>query len=237
MNSRKFLMKITDKWPVKVLSVIAALVLSVFHRVNTLETRFFSAPLRIVSDSKLVPAGSYAHTVRISVRGEANDIGSILEDDIEAFIDLDRYKSEGSYKIPVQTRKKGSALGVEPLEISVVPMEINVALEEKISRKISVSPVFRGNVAQGYELTSQFVNPTAVTADGPRGAMEALYEFYTGVIDLDGRYEDFSVMVNIINDNPLIIIHGNRMLECRGAIRRIPRQSQRYESASGSENE
>ena len=31
-------------------------------------------------------------------------------------------------------------------------------------------------------------------------------------------------MVNIVNNNPLISIHGNRMLEFRGTIRRIVRE-------------
>jgi len=232
LNSGKFLAKLTDRWHIKVLSLIAALVISVFHRINTLETRYFPVPLRIVSDGKLVPASTYAHIVKLGVRGESNDINSIVEDDIEAFIDLNKYTDEGTYRIPVQIHRKGSALGLEPLEISVDPIEINVLLEDKISHYVNVSPVIRGNVAEGYELTSQFIIPTTVTADGPRSAMEVLYEFDTGIIDLEGRFEDFSVIVNIINNNPLINIRGNNMLEYRGTIRRIPRGQPRIESES-----
>ena len=213
----------------------AALILSVFHRINTLESRFFSVPLRIESSGMLVPASPYARIVRVSLRGEPNSIYPILEEDIEAYVDLNRYANEGLYRIPVQIRKKGSALGVEPLETSVDPIEINVKLESKLSRNINVAPVFRGTVADGYELTGQLITPTTVIADGPRSAMETLYEFNTGVIDLEGRYENFSVMVNIINDEPLIIIHGNRMIEYRGTIRRIPRERQRYENPDENE--
>jgi YbbR domain-containing protein len=223
-NTRKFLIKITDKWPVKVLSVAAALILSIFYRINTLESRFISLPLRVESNEYLVPASPFPQVVRVTLRGEPNSINPILEDDIETYIDLRRYTNEGMYRIPVQIRRKGSALGIEPLEISIDPIEITVRLENKVSRHINVSPVFRGTVAAGFELTSQSIIPTSVIADGPRSSMEMLYEFNTRTIDLEGRYEDFSVMVNIINDDPLIIIYGSRMIEYHGTIRQIVRE-------------
>jgi len=223
--NRKLLEKITEKWPVKALSVAAALILFVFHRMNTLESRFFSAPLTIETNDIFVPANSFTGVIRVGLRGEANSIFPILEEDIETYIDLGRYTSEGLYRIPVQIRRKGSALGIQPLEVSVDPIEISVRLERKTIRNINIAPVFEGNVAEGYELTSQSIVPDVVIAEGPRSGIEALYEFSTGTIDLNGRYEDFSVIVNIINNDPLIVIHGNRMIEYKGTIRRIPRGS------------
>lgn len=237
MNSRKILLKITEKWPVKVLSVAAALILSVFHRMNTLESRFFSVPLQIEANEILVPANSYVRVVRVSMRGEPNSIYPILEEDIEAYIDLKKYANEGLYKAPVQFRKKGSALGVDPLEISIDPTEISLRLERKTSRSISVVPAIRGTVAQGYEMTGQSITPEAILAEGPRSNIENLYEFYTGTIDLDGRYGDFSVVVNIINDDPFVVVHGNRTIEYRASIRRIERNVQRYEYANESQSE
>ena len=235
MNSRKLLLKITEKWPVKVLSVAAALILSVFHRVNTLESRFFSSPLSVEFGDALIPASSYTQVIRVGLRGEGSSIHPILEDDIETYIDLKKYANEGLYRIPVQIQKKGSALGVEPLEISVDPIEVTIRLENKVSRNINIMPVFRGAVAEGYELTGQSIIPAGVLAEGPRSSVEPLHEFNTGIVDLDGRYEDFSVMVNIINDDPLIVIHGNRMIEYRGTIRRIVRETQRNYLSSESE--
>ena len=224
MINRKQLEKITEKWPVKVLSVAAALILSVFHRMNNLESRFFSAPLGIEANGTLVPASSFTQVIRVSLRGEANSIYPILEDDIETYIDLGKYTNEGLYRIPVQIRRKGSALGVESLEVSVDPIEVSVRLEQKIIRNINVAPVFQGNVAEGYELISQSIVPATVIAEGPRSGIESLYEFNTGTIDLNGRYEDFSAIVNIINNDPLIVIHGNRTVEYNGTIRRITRR-------------
>jgi len=231
----KLLAKIIEKWPAKVLSLAAALIITIFYRMNTLETRFISVPLLLESSDLLIPASSYASTVRVSLRGEAGSINPIFEEDIEAYIDLKKYPAEGVYRVPVQIRKKGNALGVEPLEISVVPIEINLVLEQRTIKNIPVYPVFSGNIAEGYELIGQSIIPTEVIAEGPKSSLEAIFEFNTETIILDGRFENFTVMANIKNDNPQIIIHGSRICEYRGTIRRITRETQRSALPQNSE--
>ena len=214
---------ITEKWPVKVLSLAAAVILSIFYRMSSLETRFFTVPLSVESSDTLLPANSFPRSVKITARGEAEGIQPILAEDIEAYIDLGRYANEGVYRVPIQIRKKGTALGVEPLEVSVVPVDIHLLLEQKITRNVSVFPVLRGSVAEGYELTGQSLTPASVMVEGPRSMIDNHIEFNTEAIDLDRRNEDFSVMVNIKNDNPLLFIHGSNILEFRGSISRIAR--------------
>jgi len=223
MNSRELLVKITEKWPVKILSVAAALLISVFYKMSTLETRFFSVPLHLESANLLAPASSYPQTVKIVLRGENNSIFPILEEDIEAYIDLSKYTIEDSYRIPVQIRKKGSVLGIEPLEITVEPADILVKLENNITRAVDISPSFQGFIAEGYEMTSQLIIPSSVTVEGPRSNVQALHEFNTTIIDLEGRNKDISVMINIINNDPLIVIHGSKMIEYRAVIKQISR--------------
>jgi len=214
---------ITEKWPVKVLSLAAAVIISIFYRMSSLETRFFTVPLLVESSDTLLPANSFPRSVKITARGEAEGIQPILAEDIEAYIDLGRYVNEGIYRVPVQIRKKGTALGVEPLEVSVVPVDIQLLLEHKVTRNVSVFPVLRGSVAEGYELTGQSLTPTSVIVEGPRSMIDNHIEFNTEAIDLDRRNVDFSVMVNIKNDNPLLFIHGSNILEFRGSISRIAR--------------
>jgi len=232
LNKAKLLSLITNKWPVKVLSLAAAVIISVFYRMNTLETRFFTVPLIIEPSETLLPSSNITGSARVSLRGEADAIQPILEEDIEAYIDLGRYINEGSYRVPVQIRKKGSALGVEPLEISAQPVDIQIVLEQRITRNVPVFPVLSGAVAQGYELSYQTVIPGSVSAVGPRSSLDSHVEFSTETISLDRRYEDFSIMVNIINENPLISIQGSRILEFRGIISRIAREERAAETAA-----
>lgn len=219
LNSRKFITSVVENWPAKVLSVALALVLFVFHRMSTLETRFFSVPLAVQANEALIPASSYARSIKVSLRGDANSIYPILESDIEAFIDLTRHESEGWYRAPVQVRKKGSALGVEPLEISVDPLEIYLQLDRKISKTLPLTANLRGKVASGFDMVSHSISPAQVIVDGPLNALDSVIEFRTDIIELDGRNGDFNVMVNIQNPNPLFVIRGNGMAEFRGIIR------------------
>jgi YbbR domain-containing protein len=225
LNREKLIAKITEKWPAKILSVAAALVISVFYRMNTLETRTFTVPLRVYENNLLIPVTSAPNTVRVNVRGDAAGVLSIQETDIEAYIDLNKYASEGAYRIPVQIQKKGRALGVEPLEISVIPIEIPLSLDQKTSRRIPVFPVTSGTIASGYELTSQTIAPESVIAEGPRSVLAAQFNFITETVDLENRFGDFNAIINIENTNPLITILGNRTIEYRGTISRIQRVS------------
>jgi YbbR domain-containing protein len=223
--NRKLLEKITEKWPVKVLSVAAALIISVFYRMHTLETRSFSVPLNIEPNTAFVPASSFAQVVRVSLRGESNTVFSIAEEDIEAYIDLSRFSSEGSHRMPVKIRKRGGALGVEPLEVTVEPAEIHIRLENKTGRAVNVYPVFQGRLAEGFELIDEFIIPETIYAQGPRGRMENLVEFNTAAVDLDGRSESFTVRVNVINNDPFIEMHGSRTIEYQAVIQRITRSA------------
>jgi len=231
MSSRELFVKITEKWPVKILSLAAALLISFFYKMSTLETRFFSVPLHVESTDLLVPASSYPQMVKINLRGEKNSIFPILDEDIEAYIDLGKYTLENTYRIPVQIRKKGSVLGIEPLEITVEPADILIKLENKTSRTVDISPSFHGFIAEGYDMSSQIINPSSVTVEGPRSNVEALQEINTAEIDLDGRNKDFSILINIINNDPLIVIHGSRMIEYRATIKQIARETQVYNGA------
>jgi hypothetical protein len=220
-NSRKLLDKAAENWPAKVLSVALAIILFVFHRMSSLEDRFFSVPLTVEVNSSLIPASSYTRMIRVSLRGDANSIYPILEDDIEAYIDLRNFESPGWYRAPVLIRKTGTALGVEPLEISVEPIEIPLELDRKISKYVPLTANLRGNVPSGYDLISHTLTPTQVVVDGPLTLLGNISELYTDFIDLDERNENFSVTVKILNRDPLIVIRGSGTTEFHGFIQRM----------------
>jgi hypothetical protein len=222
LNTKNLLVKITENWPAKVLSVALAIIIFVFHRMSELEDRVFSAPLRIEYSDSLVPANAYSRMVRVKIRGEANSISSILESDIDVYLDLSRYTGEGSYRVPVQVRKLGTALGVDPLEITVAPPEVILELDENESKHVPLTFNIEGSLEPGYELVSSSLIPAQVVVDGPRRLMEDLDELSTEVIDLGGRSDDVFITVRIVNPNPLLKIRGDGLVEFRGVVKNIP---------------
>jgi hypothetical protein len=159
--------------------------------------------------------------IRVRLRGDPNSIYPILEDDIEAFADFESCDVPGTYHSLVGIRKKGTALGIEPLEITVDPLEISLSLDHRISKFVPLTASIRGRLDSGYSLSSYALNPTQVIIDGPSELIGGISELQTEFIDLDGRTGDFSMMVNILNRDPLIVIRGNGITEFRGFISRI----------------
>jgi YbbR domain-containing protein len=213
------LARIAENWPPKVISVAMAIVLLVFHRMSLLEERFFSAPLSVETDSSLIPSSPYPEMVRITLRGDANTIYPILEDDIRAYVDLDKYTEPGTYRAPVQIRKYGTAIRTEALEISVDPLELVLTLDERLSKTVSVQASFKGVVESGYELSSYTLEPSQALIEGPKSLLTDVEKLSTESIELTGRSEDFSAAVRILNDEPLLIIRGNGFAEFHGSVR------------------
>jgi YbbR domain-containing protein len=219
LNLRKILTKVADNWVAKVLSVFLAIVVFVFHRMTTMESRFFLTPLTVELPAHLVPSSPYTRMIRVTLRGDADNIMPILEDDVEAYIDLGHIDVPGSFRAPVQIRKKGSAVGVEPLEISFNPIEIELELDQKSSKYVPLTANIQGSLEPGYDLVSHSLTPTQVALDGPAKLLDQVAELYTDIIELDGRNADFSVMVSILNRDPLLTIRGNGMTEFLGFVR------------------
>ena len=221
MDSRKLISRAVENWPAKILSIGLAIILFVFHRMSTLEQRFFSIPLNIERSGALMPSSSYPRMIRVSLRGDANSIYPIMEDDIEVYVDMGKFNAPGIYNVPVQWRKKGSAQGVEPLQVTVEPTEITLSLDHKISKFVPLTVNLRGQVESGYAMTSYSLNPAQVIVDGPAELMGSVFELYTDSVDLDGRRSNFSVPVNIMNRDPLIVLRGNGITEFSGNISQL----------------
>ncbi|GHT85929.1 hypothetical protein FACS1894137_10830 [Spirochaetia bacterium] len=219
MNSKELIALIAENWPAKVISIALAIILFVFHRMSLLEERFFSAPLAVETDSALIPAGPYPGMIRITLRGDANTIYPILEDDIQAYIDLNKYTEPGTYRAPVRIHKKGTALRAETLEISVDPLELTLALDKRMRKSAPVKAIFRGILKPGYELSEYTLDPTQVLIEGPAGLVANVEELSTEFIELGGRSDDFSTAVRLLNPEPLLVIRGSGLIEFQGLIR------------------
>jgi YbbR domain-containing protein len=216
----RFTSSLIQNWLIKMICVAIALILFVFHRTNSLEERLFSVPLIIETDDIMTPASVYTGVVHITLRGEPSNIRGVLAEDIEAYIDLTD-KGKGVHRVPVQTRKKGAAASIEPMEINVEPMEIALSLDFKISKHVQLKANIQGLAQQGYELVSYSLSPNEAIIEGSLDVLSRIELLSTDAIALDGRSGDFSIMVNIINNDPLVRIRGTGMTEFQGSIQEI----------------
>jgi hypothetical protein len=210
-----------NNWPAKILSVGCALVLFVLYRTSSLEERFFSVPLAVEGADSLVPANRYPAMIRVTLRGNANNIYPVINSDIEAYIDLGGAREKGMRNFPVLVRKKGTALGAEPLEISVDPMEVAVELDTKRSAFVNITPNVQGVPAAGFELMRAAVDPPRIRIEGPEKLVRRYTELPTEAIDIEGRNADFTVVTRVANPEPLIMLHSESVIEFYGEVRPV----------------
>jgi hypothetical protein len=220
LRSKGFFARLANDWPAKVVSLIAAGLIFVFYRFNRLEERYISVPLQVLTNDEFVPASQVPDSVRITLRGESNDIFAVQEGDVAATIDLSSYQGEGVFRAPVQIEKRDSALGVDPLEIGADPAEVAVGIERRVSRVVPVTPSFRGFLAPGYELQSFELSPAEVEVHGPASAVARVSVVETEFIELGGRSADFGAKVKLLRKENLGFSSGIDAVEFSAAIRK-----------------
>lgn len=218
MKSRPLLRRLVSNWPAKVLSVVAALLLVVFNNISRLEERYISVPLELQLPDDLVAASSYPSRVRVTLRGESEGVQRILDEDVDAYLDLRNVETEGVVTSSVRVNRTGTALGVDPLEIYVEPAEVTLAVEEKAQKSLDVEPTLSGFVPVGYQLTGYQISPSSVEVQGPESEVAPLQVVRTEEIELAGRRNDFSVRVRLVQPSPGITFLGGDVVEFRGIV-------------------
>lgn len=220
MRTRQLLERITANWPAKILSIVAATLLFLFYRISTLQERYISVPLHVVSNEALVPTSPVPNSVRVTLRGKADTIFLVHEEDIDAFINLSSYKRAGVYRVPIQVSRKGASANAD-FSIRVAPLEVTVTLEKKVTKSVKVVPDITGFPAKGYELGQSFVSPNHVEIAGPKSRVDPIKEIHTDPINLNGKSEDFTERVGLALPDPSIQVPGNQMVEFHGAVQKV----------------
>lgn len=208
MRRRKFTEVLVHQWPVKALSIAAAVLLFLFNKMSLLQEKYLAVPLAVVCAQGYVPASSHDATVRVRLKGEPSRISTVAAQDLRAFVDLRDRTAEGAYAAPVQVEWAAAGAGSEPLELSAEPGEIRVRIERELVKLVLVVPTYSGLAESGYAPGLATVTPERLEVDGPRSAVERIAELRTEAIDLTGRTSDFSIKVRARADSDLVTVRG-----------------------------
>jgi YbbR domain-containing protein len=219
LKPRRFMEAFLSDWPAKIISLAAAALLFLFYRVNTMDERFFSVPLQVDPPPGLAISKPYPKSARVTLRGKEEAIFSVIEEDIEVYADFGRFQSEGQFRIPIRVARRGSSLNIEPLDIRVEPAEISITLEQRIEKTVALEPVIRGSPPAGYDLVQYTIVPDNVQIAGPRSIVNATETIELEEIDLEGRTEDFTEQVMIVEENALLDYSRERAVVFRGIVR------------------
>jgi len=219
MNKPRFRGLLED-WPAKALSLLGAAGLFFFYQLNRLEERPLSVPLTVRTNGRYVPASQYPRTVRLVLRGESDAIFAIPENDLVATLDLAGFTSPGVWRVPVRVERRGSAVGIDPLEVSVEPSEVAISIEERVTREVAVTPSFRGYLEPGYELAGFTLVPDRVQVAGPSGLMAGVTDAVTDPVELSGKSGDFTVRVRLQPRDSLLELVSADVVEFSAEVRK-----------------
>jgi YbbR domain-containing protein len=195
---RKWLTKfLLENTLLKLLSLGFALVLWTYVSLGQSEAE---APARVDLEVKnlpkrLVRVSELPSGLEIKVRGSRTVLRVLRDRQLSYPVDLN-----GATAGPMAVRIFASGIhglpkGVRVVEI--VPSQIQLSLSERKSKTVRVKPVFRGTLAEGFEVLRVAVEPELVEVSGAKEEIDQLSEVNTETIDLTDRSESFTAEVGL----------------------------------------
>ncbi|MDR0409885.1 MAG: hypothetical protein LBH18_05760 [Spirochaetaceae bacterium] len=225
LNINKIIKIFTVNSPAKILSLALAMFLFMFHNINLLKTKTISSKLE-TDGAGLIITNTIPENVSVKLRGNESDISGISGNDIITFIDLSAYKEKGVYHVPVKIIKSGVTLDMDTLDLSIEPTDILVHLDKPALKTLKISPNVFGKLAPGYDFISESLEPEQVQIEGPESMINTVSEITTEPLDISGRYQDFSLLLNLAPPGPFFTFRGESSVEYNASIRERSMQKQ-----------
>ncbi|MFL7838143.1 MAG: YbbR-like domain-containing protein [Candidatus Promineifilaceae bacterium] len=121
------------------------------------------------------PAGSIliqpqSAFVQVRLEGPQSILRQLSPDDFEAYVDLSQVPFGENTAVPVRVNPSSEDVNVA----LIVPDEVEVLIEEQVSREIPVELDIRGSTARGYTQGEPLLEPEFITVSGPRSKVEDL---------------------------------------------------------------
>ena len=199
MSIKKLIEKAGDNILAKVLCIVAAVLIYLFHQITLLETKTITVPLDVIADGMMMPVSELPPYIKVQVRTKPEYIPSIVPANITASLNLNYYTEAGALTVPVSITLTPDLLPLDPLEVIVKPEKIPVSLDKKELAYIPVTPAVSGEAANGYTVQSITVSPSSVKVIGAAALLQNIAAVYTEKINIKGAATDFSATVKLDN--------------------------------------
>lgn len=171
-------------------SLLLALVLASIIWLNATQvqdpitTQFLQLDVSFVGqpeDSTLVMPDK--QSVQIRIEGPQSVLNEVSLADFDAFVDLTQTPFGEAVYVPIEIVTLNNDLDISP-----IPNEVEVLLEQQVSRDIPVELDIRGEVARGHAQGDPLVEPSVITISGPASLVEQL-DFALATVFLNDALE------------------------------------------------
>lgn len=205
-NKRPLIDKLLNNWPVKVVCLIVAIFLYIFHQASLVDKKTLVVPLSIVENGIVMHVGTVPQAVSVVVRTSASEINSIHNSDISASVNLDTITEKGRYKLPVQLSITNRLYEFDPLEIKLKDETIEIDVDRKSVKYVTLSPSVIGEVAHGFKVSDILMNPSTVEVSGPKTVLDAIDQIATTKINISNAETTFTSESYCIETSSLISV-------------------------------
>lgn len=179
----------------KLLSIILAVILWAYITNTRSGDLRFNIPIDFRNiDDALVVSKVSQKTATVKVSGPKDDLKNVNARDIIVYVDLNRVNAGeyADYKVDFIRNEVP-----EGIDITIIPDEIKILAEKKVTREVKVLPKFSGNADNGFYAGKAEIIPETVSLKGPASIIDGIETLYTEDISLEGVRETIRKKVNI----------------------------------------
>lgn len=224
--------KLLTNWPVKLICLVVAIFIYIFHQTSLVERKNFVVPLEVIEDGQVMNVDSIPNSITLSVRALSDDMSDIHTEDFSAKLDLSTIAESGEFDVPIQVTISDSLKKLESLEIRIRPSStIKVKVEEKIVKFIPLEASVSGEPASGYSVESVTLEPSSVSVVGPSSIVNKIEKLYTDKVLVSNAKTNFSTEVNYLSINKMILVEDKGPYKATVVISPLP-LTKTYENVS-----
>jgi YbbR domain-containing protein len=207
MNINKISEQILHNWPIKIICLVVAIFLYIFHQTSLVDHKNFVVPLNIVENGQVMHVQKLTDSITLSVKALPEDMSNIHVSDFSAILDLSYLTESGEYEIPIQVNTNDSLKQFETLEIKIKPSAtLMVKVEKKITKYIPLEVSVSGEPAYGYKLEEVSVEPSSVAVVGPQSIVSKIDKLYTEKVVISNAEVSFSTETKYFPMNKIIYV-------------------------------
>lgn len=197
----KFIDTLRHNWYIKLICLIAAILIYVFYKASLIDSKTFIVPLQVIENGTVTCVEEPKSTIKIVVRTDSENMGSIHYEDFSASINLNYLTKSETANVPVKINFPSSYLTLEPFEVRSEPETIKVKVEKKDLAYIKLNPIFIGEPAHGYQVSGVTIEPEYVEVSGAESVLNATEYINTNAIDISNARTEIDKAVTPIEIN------------------------------------
>jgi len=143
---------------------------------------------------------------QIRLRGPEREVHRLEPADVYAEIELEGLKpGERSFDLTSRQIHKPTGLQV----VQVVPSEIHLSFDVRLTRDVPVQPRVVGTFAEGYQISKVWTDPASVTITGPKKRVEAVESATVDPVDVSGAMGRATWVRHAYVSDPLVQVSSS----------------------------